>query len=286
MKKILILLLFTTMSYGQFAKPNGSATEVFTTNGSSVGAVLLSGDQTISGTKSFTPKQKFLGGFSVGNGTNDGSGLDNYIIEQGAGINPKIINYKANSYSNAGGWGVEINQYTRDFLATKLYGDSNTSASLACYAAFKAYTTTQFVGLTTLKGLIFDGTYNELLKSTALTIAFPFTINHSTINPSSYVDFSQISTSGGGWSNYFRFIMKATGASDQRTVLQLYYDGSEAYITADGILNSKKYTLSALNTAPSSATDTGTLGEVRITATYIYVCTATNTWVRTALTTW
>jgi hypothetical protein len=39
-------------------------------------------------------------------------------------------------------------------------------------------------------------------------------------------------------------------------------------------------------TAPSSATDTGTTGEVRITATYIYVCTATDTWVRTQLTTW
>ncbi len=42
----------------------------------------------------------------------------------------------------------------------------------------------------------------------------------------------------------------------------------------------------ALDTAPASATATGTLGEVRITATHIYVCTATNTWVRTALTTW
>jgi len=47
-----------------------------------------------------------------------------------------------------------------------------------------------------------------------------------------------------------------------------------------------QFRISALNTAPTSATDTGTLGEVRITATYIYVCTATNTWVRTALATW
>lgn len=53
-----------------------------------------------------------------------------------------------------------------------------------------------------------------------------------------------------------------------------------------GEIKSTKFTLSALNTAPSSATDTGTLGEVRITADYIYVCTATNTWVRTALATW
>lgn len=44
--------------------------------------------------------------------------------------------------------------------------------------------------------------------------------------------------------------------------------------------------LDAMNTAPASATDTGTVGEIRYTATHIYVCTATNTWVRTALDTW
>lgn len=40
------------------------------------------------------------------------------------------------------------------------------------------------------------------------------------------------------------------------------------------------------DTAPSSATDTGQAGEIRVTATYIYVCTATNTWVRAALSSW
>jgi len=38
--------------------------------------------------------------------------------------------------------------------------------------------------------------------------------------------------------------------------------------------------------APSSASDTGTAGEIRIDASYIYVCTATNTWKRTAISTW
>lgn len=51
-------------------------------------------------------------------------------------------------------------------------------------------------------------------------------------------------------------------------------------------LSAIQYRLSALNSAPSSAADTGTLGEIRITAGFIYICTATNTWVRTALTTW
>lgn len=39
-------------------------------------------------------------------------------------------------------------------------------------------------------------------------------------------------------------------------------------------------------TAPASSTATGTAGEIRITSTFIYYCTATNVWVRSALTTW
>ncbi|MEK0369748.1 MAG: hypothetical protein QQN55_01135 [Nitrosopumilus sp.] len=46
------------------------------------------------------------------------------------------------------------------------------------------------------------------------------------------------------------------------------------------------YRISALNTAPSSASDTGTLGEIRYDENYIYLCTATDTWKRSQLTTW
>jgi hypothetical protein len=57
-------------------------------------------------------------------------------------------------------------------------------------------------------------------------------------------------------------------------------------LTVNGALTTPQYKLSALNTAPTSATATGTTGEIRIAADFIYVCVATNTWVRTALTTW
>ena len=43
---------------------------------------------------------------------------------------------------------------------------------------------------------------------------------------------------------------------------------------------------SALSSTPASATATGTTGEVRIDANYIYVCTGTNTWKRAAIATW
>ena len=38
-----------------------------------------------------------------------------------------------------------------------------------------------------------------------------------------------------------------------------------------------------LNIAPTSATDTGTTGEIRITSTGIYICVATDTWIKTQL---
>lgn len=40
------------------------------------------------------------------------------------------------------------------------------------------------------------------------------------------------------------------------------------------------------NEAPSAAGDTGTKGDVVITDSYIYVCTATDTWKRAELSTW
>lgn len=51
-------------------------------------------------------------------------------------------------------------------------------------------------------------------------------------------------------------------------------------------LTAPQFRLSALNTAPANAGDTGTPFEIRITADAIYVCIATNTWVKTALATW
>ncbi|MBP1638989.1 MAG: hypothetical protein H6Q17_572 [Bacteroidetes bacterium] len=57
-------------------------------------------------------------------------------------------------------------------------------------------------------------------------------------------------------------------------------------LDVSGNVKAAQFKLSALNTAPASSSDTGALGEIRITAGYIYVCVATNTWVRSALTTW
>lgn len=57
-------------------------------------------------------------------------------------------------------------------------------------------------------------------------------------------------------------------------------------LDVNGTSQATQFKLSALNTAPASATATGVLGEIRVTSGFIYVCTATNTWVRAALATW
>jgi hypothetical protein len=67
-------------------------------------------------------------------------------------------------------------------------------------------------------------------------------------------------------------------------LIPLYFSSSAA--TFSSSVTATQFALSALNTAPASATATGTLGEVRIDASYIYVCTATNTWKRAAISTW
>lgn len=69
----------------------------------------------------------------------------------------------------------------------------------------------------------------------------------------------------------------------QRNVPYIHILGGQ---TIYGALTTTQYKLSALNTAPASAAATGVLGEVRIDANHIYVCTATNTWKRVAIATW
>lgn len=73
---------------------------------------------------------------------------------------------------------------------------------------------------------------------------------------------------------------------DNRVLVNTVTDNGVDAFQLVGSSITTQYKISALNTAPATATSTGTLGEIRITATHIYVCMATNTWVRTALTTW
>jgi len=68
--------------------------------------------------------------------------------------------------------------------------------------------------------------------------------------------------------------------------IELYYDNAKKFeTTTTGTLVTGQMDIAALNTAPVSAVAAGTLGEIRFTADHIYVCTATNTWKRVAIST-
>jgi len=57
-------------------------------------------------------------------------------------------------------------------------------------------------------------------------------------------------------------------------------------VTASNLFNSipaGKIQLANTTNAPASSSANGSVGEVRVTSTYVYVCTATNTWKRVAL---
>jgi hypothetical protein len=53
--------------------------------------------------------------------------------------------------------------------------------------------------------------------------------------------------------------------------------------TGDGTISGQ---LRAVGTAPAATGSTGTAGDIRYDADYIYICTATNTWKRAAIATW
>jgi hypothetical protein len=58
---------------------------------------------------------------------------------------------------------------------------------------------------------------------------------------------------------------------------------SSGNITSTANVTTATINLGALNTAPASASATGTVGQIRIDASHIYVCVASNTWKRVAI---
>jgi len=106
---------------------------------------------------------------------------------------------------------------------------------------------------------------------------------------------SWISDQGTGNLNILTSSLNVNNAADTQNMIvatqggavSLYTNGAIKFQTSStGTTTTGQMNIAALNVAPASATAAGTLGEIRYTADYIYVCTATNTWKRTALSTW
>ena len=82
-----------------------------------------------------------------------------------------------------------------------------------------------------------------------------------------------------GDSNKFKISRSGNlGVNDEMSV-------DSSGVTANTAVTSATFNVSALETAPASASATGVAGDIRFATDAIYVCTATNTWKKAALST-
>jgi hypothetical protein len=86
--------------------------------------------------------------------------------------------------------------------------------------------------------------------------------------------------------NYSLFIDSPAKSYFQGSVLIGVTTDAGYKLDVNGTAQATQFKLNALNTAPASTTATGIVGEIRIDENYIYICTATNTWKRSVITTW
>ena len=88
------------------------------------------------------------------------------------------------------------------------------------------------------------------------------------------------------YSHYYNHLTFTTNASERVRINASGNMGIGTTAPTEKLdINSDKIRLRTSNT-PSSASSTGAKGEICYDANYIYVCTATNTWKRVALSTW
>lgn len=296
------------------------ATTAFVSTADS-GNVKLTGNQTITGIKTFTNtgttlingliiNQNGTGGTNealiVSTSTNTpatrftttGSGIAVQVLSQGigAGVFAQGTSTGDNIVANiVGGTGFNyvgknngVNTYTVDKLGATTATSFINSTAPATNALLGNGTTlanpisgtgtTNFLPKFTASGTVGNSSISEVggeLLNTSTVNGFAANFN-KTAGFGATLAIGNTSTS----SDALLRLFKPDGVSFVNV-----YATSNGVLFSEGI-TSTQYRISSLNTAPSSATATGITGEIRITAGFIYVCTATNTWVRTALATW
>lgn len=112
--------------------------------------------------------------------------------------------------------------------------------------------------------------------ATGIGTGLSFVTETSTGNNEAGMQIAAVTTDATATSEDFDFVVKlmAGGA----TAAEVARVSSTGNITVTG--NTLKLTTSK---TPASSSDTGTAGEICWDASYLYICTATNTWTRVAL---
>jgi hypothetical protein len=122
----------------------------------------------------------------------------------------------------------------------------------------------------TFNGSLIVGSNASLLYTSRGDLTFPAN-GVATLRNSTFNDFDRLQF--GGTTSSFPALKRSS------TTLQVRLADDSAYSVMDAQLR-------AQGTAPATTGATGTAGDIRYDADYIYVCTAANTWKRAAIATW
>ena len=194
-----------------------------------------------------------------------------------------VVNIKA----TVAGSGARLKLKSADNDNGYISFDDNDDTILAQIKAHGSAATGGNVSLR--KGLVFNtnGTTTALTLYSDQSATFAGTITSGAITSTDHI---VTADDKGLWfnSNYHTGLQGNDSADTLKLITgnAVRLTASNTEVTATVPVKATQFKLSALNTAPSSASDTGTLGEVRIDADYIYVCTASNTWRRAQIATW
>ena len=211
---------------------------------------------TISTTSATTTLATLFGGSSFGIRTG-GSGSDYLRISSGGNV---LIGTTTDN-------GVDQLQVSGSGLVTGNFVAASTSGNVSLRNTATTYAVNITTGATSGIGMYQDaGTAVIIGTNAAVTAMSPISIRGTTVDLDNNL---KVNAAG-------RVLIGNPTPNDIT---------GEA-VQVNGAIICDQFKIWGLNTAPATASSTGTLGEIRIDANYIYICTATNTWKRVAIATW
>ena len=234
---------------------------------------------TVTGRGAQTNNAITIGDVSNGGDLNISAGNDNYLKIFASGNEAYIRNIDNNG--GTGGGGLNIAART----------------TLGLYSGGTGGSHITFVGSSTgTAGLYYQSLKKLETSSTGVTVTGALTSGSfvkSGGTSSEYLMADGSVTTGGGGGGASVTISDTPPAATAGDLwwesdtgrLKIYYQDTDTtqWVDTNPPLTQDRI---ASSSAPSSATDTGTPGDIRYDSGYVYICISNNTWKRAALTTW
>ena len=220
---------------------------------------------------------------SYNNASANETGVLGGNLNSASGVSAAIaggVNNKATAGS-AGVVGGELNSATA-VGAVVIGGNNNTSTATSSSVTGGKLNSSSGVFATISGGI---GNY---AKSYAEWVGGIYSPNISPGSASSSIATDRLFTIGNGTETVpsNAFIIFKNGLALLPSVTNgLITNGNERTIITKEFAD-EKYGIKVTTIPPASTSDTGTVGEIRVTATHIYTCIATNSWVSKAATPW